>query len=127
MLSELELFYFNRNAEEQQLLFFLRRYILDASAFITEHYKFKTAFFYLNGKMFCYLGQEKKSRQLYIGFVQGKQLSHPALVQGNRKQIKVLPVSMHGDIELQKLNEVVNEALSFSLSLQKLKGSNKSF
>jgi hypothetical protein len=127
MLSDLELFYVNRNAEEQELLLFLRRYILDASIFISEHYKFKTAFFYLNGKMFCYLGQEKKSRQFYIGFVQGKQLSHPALVQGNRKQIKILPVSTHADVELQKLNEVVGEALNLSLSLQNLKRSNKSF
>jgi len=116
MLNDLELFYMNRRHEEQEALLFLRRFILDASENLSEHFKFKTAFFYFNGKIFCYFGQEKKSRRLYIGFVMGKHLHHPALLKGTRKQIKILPLEINKDIDLILLTEVLNEAIKHKLS-----------
>ncbi len=68
--------------------------------------------------MFCYFGQEKKSHQVYIGFVDGKHLQHTSLVHGNRKQIKVLPIQIKADINQEELSAVFEEALRVGLILQ---------
>lgn len=117
MLNALQSFYFNRPAEEQELMLFLRGFILDFSEHFSEHFKFNTAFFYFKGKMFCYFGQEKKSRQIYVGFVMGKHLKHPALEAGGRKQIKVLTVKTNEDIPLPLLNNIFKEAVNLQLSV----------
>ncbi len=98
-------------------MLFLRGFILDYSEHFSEHFKFNTAFFYFKDKMFCYFGQEKKSRQVYIGFVMGKHLKHPSLETGGRKQIKVLSVKTNEDTPLLLLNTIFKEAINLQLNV----------
>jgi hypothetical protein len=110
MLNELDNFYFSLPEPDQSTYLFLRCAILDHSKHLTEHYKFKTAFFHYKGKWFCYFGIEKKSQRLYIGFIKGSQMKNKHLFAGNRTMIKILYIDKQKDIDLKILKQVLKEA-----------------
>lgn len=110
MLNELENYYFSLPEPDQSTLLFLRQFILDHSNMITEHFKFRTPFFYFNGKMFCYLSIEKKTERIYIGFVRGNKMKHKALIAGNRTQIKVYYIDKEKDLDVKTLKQLLRES-----------------
>lgn len=112
MLNELENYYFSLPEPDQSTLLYLRQYVLGRSKKITEHFKFRTPFFYYNGKMFCYFSIEKKSKRLYIGFVRGYLMNHKALISGNRTQIKVYYIEKDKDVKQGELKQLLNEAIA---------------
>ncbi len=91
----------------------LRYYILQYNVNITEAWKYKVPFYLWKGKMFCYLWIDKKNGFPYVGLVKGGLMQHPALEQGNRKQMKVLPIDPTLDIPESVLIEVLDEAIQF--------------
>lgn len=74
---------------------------------LTEQWKFNTPFYYYQNKWFCYISYNKKSKEIYIGFVRGYMLSHPSLVSDNRKQIKVYYINAEEDINVEELKNLV--------------------
>ena len=110
MLNELENYYFSLPEPDQSTLLFLRQFILNHSKNITEHFKFRTPFFYFNGKMFCYFSIEKKTSRIYIGFVKGHAIKHKALIAGNRTQIKVYYIEKDKDVRINELKAILKEA-----------------
>ena len=111
MLNELERFYFSLPETDQSALLYLRQFVLDYSKKLTEHFKFRTPFFYYNGKMFCYFSVEKKTGRIYIGFVRGYLMKHKALISGNRTQIKVYYIDKDKDVNIKELKQLLNEAI----------------
>lgn len=111
MLNELENYYFSKEEPNQSTLLFLRSFILGLSPNFTEHYKFKTPFFYFKGKWCCYFGIEKKTKRIYIGFIKGSEMKNKCLFAGNRTMIKILYIDKEKDIDQKVLKAVFKETM----------------
>lgn len=60
--------------------------------------------------MFCYLWKDKKTSEPYIGIVHGSLIDHPMLLQGDRKRMKILPLSTSTDIPVDMIIDILTEA-----------------
>lgn len=67
--------------------------------------------FIYKGKQFCYLWKDKKTHEPYILIVEGGKIDHPALVQGDRARMKILPINPLEDLPLETIKEVFVEAV----------------
>ncbi len=63
--------------------------------------------------MFCYLWIHKKSKQPYIGFVEGKKLEHPSLLLENRSRIKIMLFNADEDLPIETINNLLQKAIGF--------------
>ena len=111
MLNALDNYYLTLTEPEQSSLLFLRKYLLELSPHMAEHWKFNTPFFYYKNKWFCYFSISKKTKQIYIGFVKGHKIKHPKLVSEGRKQIKVFYIDAEKDIDIKSLNAILRLAV----------------
>lgn len=101
--------YFFAQPEPNQSCFFaLREIILQFDHRLQETVKYGMPCYVLDKKPFCYLWQHKKTGQPYLLMVQGHQIRHPALQQGARKRMKILPISPKQDIPVQTIHEIFN-------------------
>lgn len=104
--------YFETLAEpERSCLLFLRQFILDYSATITEKRKFNTPFYYVNGKWMCFISYNPKIKEIYISFVDGFRMQHPQLVSEGRKKMKIFRVDAKEDVDVKSLNQILNLAV----------------
>ncbi|WP_420579831.1 DUF1801 domain-containing protein [Reichenbachiella sp.] len=85
----------------------LRDLVLRFDPLISETKKYGMPCYMYNNKPFCYIWTDKKTGDPYLLIVEGHQIEHPALIQGNRKRMKVLPVHPEFDINLSDINEVL--------------------
>ena len=85
-------FYLSREEPNKSCLLALRKIILDMGPHVTETVKYGMPCFCYKNKMFSYLWEDKKTKEPYILFVEGKHLDHPLLLQGDRKRMKIFPV-----------------------------------
>lgn len=92
-------------------MLFLRSYIPTLSDDISEEWKYKLPFYYYKGKMFCYLWIHKKYKQPYIGIVAGEKLEHPDLLLEKRARMKILLVNPEADIEVEKIKQILQQAM----------------
>jgi hypothetical protein len=53
--------------------------------------------------MFCYLWTHKKFKQPYIGFVEGKKIDHPLLIQEKRAMMKIMLMDPGKDIPIKTI------------------------
>ena len=114
-LREIDDFYLNLSEPNRGCMLGLRDIICSFHPEITQEWKYRLPFFYLRGKMFCYMHIDKKSQHPYIGFVDGGRMNHPSLIQGDRKRMKVFPINPTQDLPLDLLQEVLTEALALRL------------
>jgi len=91
----------------------LREIILKFDTQVTEHWKYKVPFYYYKGKPFCYLWQDNKTQQPYIGIVKGHLIDHPNLTKGNRKKMKVFMIEPEKDIPIEDIYEVFKSSTKF--------------
>ncbi len=110
-MHPLDQFYSKQPEPLRSVFLALRQYLLAKTGF-TEALKYGLPFFYYNGKRCCYFWKDKKTAHVYIGLVDGNQLHHPALEQGNRKRMKIYRINPHNDIDENTLEEVINEMLA---------------
>ena len=111
-IRDLDNFYLNLTEPNRGCMLSLRDLILSKHPKITQEWKYRLPFFYLRGKMFCYLHIDKKTTHPYIGFVDGNKMDHPLLVQGDRKRMKIFTVNPNVDLPIDSLNHVFQEALA---------------
>jgi hypothetical protein len=115
MLRPIDNWFLEQDEPFKNCLQFLRTHILSRDKNITEAWKYGMPFYCYKGKMFCYLWTHKKYHQPYIGFVEGKFLQHPDLIQEKRARMKILLIDPTKDIPLPKINLLIKEALKFYL------------
>ena len=110
--------YFQKQPEPaRSTLIWLRQHIKHQQPELTEVWRYGMPFFDLDDKMFCYLWCASTTGTPYIGFVDGAIMDHPALVQGDRKRMKIFLVDPAQDVPLEELNGV----LAFAITVRKSK------
>ncbi|MEE9364126.1 MAG: DUF1801 domain-containing protein [Cellulophaga sp.] len=113
MLSPINQFYEKREEPLKGTFLALRDLILSLDTSISNTLKYGMPFFSYKGKMFCYLWTDKKTKQPYIGIVEGNRINHPSLEQGNRSRMKIFRIHMEKDIPVKTIESILNEALGF--------------
>lgn len=104
--------WFNEQVEPaKSCLLFLRELIPQQDARITEEWKYKLPFYYLNGRMMCYLWIHKKYKQPYIGIVRGSEVQHKDLLQEKRARMKILLIDPEKDIPVKKIRAILKEVI----------------
>ncbi|MDO9000792.1 MAG: DUF1801 domain-containing protein [Bacteroidota bacterium] len=112
MLNHLDNYFFSLEEPHRSCLLFLRQFILNYSNQLSEQWKFNTPFYYYNNKWFCYISYHKKTKLIYIGFVQGYKIKHSKLLSEGRKQVKVFYIDPEKDIDVKNLNAIFKKACS---------------
>ena len=110
-VTPLENFYLKQGEPTSSCLQALRQIILQQHKNITEAWKYGMPFFCYEGIMFCYLSVHKKYKQPYIGFVEGKQLNHPLLLQEKRSRMKILLINAVEDLPMELIEGLLKEAI----------------
>ncbi len=112
MQNEQEQFYLNKIEPHRSCLLTLRNIIINQNNEITTSWKYKMPFFCYHKKMLCYLWTDKKTKEPYIGFVDGNLIKHPKLIQGNRSRMKILPINPNKDIPIQLIKVLLDKAIN---------------
>ena len=112
-LRAIDHWYDQHEEPNRSCLLALRSWILDFNPRIAECWKYRMPMFCVNAKMFCYLWTDKKTKQPYLGIVEGKHIKHPLLIQGDRARMKILPIDPEEDLPVKAMKEVLSMALSF--------------
>lgn len=104
--------FFEKQEEPNRGVFlFLKKFIINYHSEITLHKKWGLPYFYFKGKPLCYLWKDKKTNQPYISFAKGLQLTNAALIQGDRKIFKILPINPNKDIDVDLIQKILEEAI----------------
>lgn len=100
--------YFQKQQEPaRSTLIWLRDHIKKQHPELAEVWRYSMPLFDLDGRMFCYLWCASSTGTPYIGFVDGAIIGHPALVQGDRKRMKIFLVDATKDAPVEMRNEVL--------------------
>jgi hypothetical protein len=62
--------------------------------------------------MFCYLWADKRTKEPYILFVEGKNLHHPALEAGTHARMKIFRVSAEEALPMAALENILGSAIA---------------
>ena len=115
MHNNQENFYLKQSEPIKSCLLTLHDIILHQHKDIKTCWKYRLPMFCINDKMFCYLWIDKKTKEPYIGFVDGNLIDNKALIQGNRKRMKVLPINSNLDIPIKLIENLVAKAITLKL------------
>ena len=111
MEDQLIQFYLDQKEPLRSALLTLRDIILGIDPGIKSAWKYSSPFFVYEGKNLCYLWYNKQSMHPYIGIIDGHQIDHPALLQGERKQIKILSIDPAEDFPMDTIQVILLEAM----------------
>ncbi|MEP2023029.1 MAG: DUF1801 domain-containing protein [Reichenbachiella sp.] len=110
MHPDLSSFYLEKPELVKSCLLALRELVLKFDADIKETKKYGMPCYLLQNKPFCYIWTDKKTQEPYLLIVEGHQIQHSALIQGDRKRMKILPVNPHNDLDIKSIKEVFDLA-----------------
>ncbi len=111
-LNLIDQYFINQPQQNQEVLIFLRQFILNNDSQFSEHWKYGTPFYYFKNKPFCYFHHNKKNGHPYIGLVRAMDFEHPLLERGNRKKMQVLELDPKKDLPLEDLLGIFMELKS---------------
>ena len=112
MIDELYNYYLQQKEPQKSCLLALRDIILKQDTEISETVKYGMPCFCYKKKMFCYLWTDKKTKEPYILFVEGKSLNIPELEAGSRSRMKILRINPTEDLPLELIASSINQALN---------------
>jgi hypothetical protein len=112
MLRPIDHYFLEKDEPIKGCLQFLREHILKQDIHITETWKYGMPVYCYKGKMLCYLWVHKKYHQPYIGFVEGKLIDHPDLLQEKRARMKILLVDATQDLQMDKIDGILNTVIA---------------
>lgn len=113
MHPDLSSFYLDKPEPTKGCLLSLRQIVLIFDSEIKETKKYGMPCYLYQNKPFCYIWTDKKTDNPYLLIVEGCEINHPALIQGNRKRMKTLPVVPHADLDIKVIHEVLHLAKNF--------------
>lgn len=116
-------FYFGQTELLQATFLTLRDWLLEFDTNITETTKYGAPCFLYKGKILLYLWKDKKKQEPYLLFANGNLMNHPKLESGDRKRMKVYPIDINADLQLNELEAMVSEAIAVCIAKNKLKQS----
>ncbi len=123
MTQDLDKFYLNKSEPNKSCLLALRAIILKQDVNVTETQKYGMPCFCYKKKMFCYLWTDKKTDEPYILMVEGKNMDHPKLEEGNRSRMKIFRVNPHKDLPVKTIENILQKALDlYRTGIIKVKG-----
>ena len=111
MLRDIDHFYLNLEEPTKSCLLALRENILTIDYNVSSVWKYRTPFFCYQQKIFCYFWVDKKTKEPYIGIVEGNKIEHPLLEQGNRLRVKILRINPNEDLPIDTIHLILNQAL----------------
>lgn len=111
MIDILSNYYLSQEEPLKSCLLALRSIILKQDENVFETVKYGMPCFCYRKKMFCYLWTDKKTKEPYILMVEGKDLNHPELEQGERSRMKILRVDPNVDLPMETIELILNNAL----------------
>lgn len=105
-------FYLEKDEPNRSCFLTMRTIVLNADENVTETRKYGMPCFCYKGKMFCYLWEDKKTKEPYFLFVEGKHLEHPKLETGNRARMKIFRIDPKKDLPLKTIESLLQSALN---------------
>ena len=105
-------FYLGKDEPLKSCLLALRDIILAFHDDFSETKQYGMPCFCYRKKPFCYLWVDKKTNHPYILMVEGRNIHHPALVQGDRARMKILMIDPGEDIPVETISVIFNLALN---------------
>lgn len=111
-MRPIDLYFLEKEEPVRSCLLYLRSYIAQFDEGITEEWKYSMPFYYHNGKMLCYLWTNKKTKEPYIGIVDGNKIDRPELIKEKRNRMKILPVNLLDEIPVALIDSILSEAIS---------------
>ena len=112
-MIEIDDYYLSKPEPLKGCLLSLRDVILRSNSEITEAWKYCMPFFCFRKRMFCYLWIQKKTSVPYIGIVEGRNISHPRLIQESRSRMKILLIDPTKDLPVRIIISILKNAASF--------------
>lgn len=100
LLNPINHFYESKEEPAKSCLLAARHFILHFIPQMTESWKYGMPFFCYKGKIFCYLWIDKKTKQPYLGIMDGYKLEHPLLLQEKRARVKILMLEVEEDLPI---------------------------
>jgi hypothetical protein len=110
-MNEKDNFYLNSNEPNKSCLLALRDLILAQNENMAETIKYGMPCFCYRKKMCCYLWVDKKTKEPYILFVEGKHLDHPKLEKGNRSRMKIFRIDPKIDLPVNTIDSLLKKAI----------------
>lgn len=117
MINDIDNYFYEKPEPLRSCLLSLRQQLLTLDTSVREVWRYKMPFycFYFDErsiKRFCYLWVDKKTKQPYIGIVDGNLIDHPDLIMEKRSRMKVFYIDPDQDLPVEKINQILNEAIS---------------
>jgi len=109
-MIEIDDYYLSKPEPLKGCLLSLRDVILRSNSEITEAWKYSMPFFCFRKRMFCYLWIQKKTAVPYIGIVEGRNISHPRLIQESRSRMKILLIDPTKDLPVKVIVTILKKA-----------------
>ncbi len=111
MQEVLHHFYLTKQEPLQSCLLALRGIILKQSHQLAETMKYGMPCFCYKQKAVCYLWTDKRTGEPYLLWVNGNQITHPALESGGRKRMKILRIRANEDLPVDAIVQILQDAL----------------
>ena len=112
MKEKIEAYYLKQIEPNKSCLLALRTIVRDFDPNITEEWKYGLPSYYYKKKPFCYFWKDKQTQEPYIGIARGFLIEHPALIQGDRTRIKIIPIAPTKDIPIKIIYEIFELAVA---------------
>jgi hypothetical protein len=107
--------YFDQKAEPVKgSLAALRQFILSYADGVSEVWRYQMPFYCIDGKRFCYLWVDKKRHQPYIGFVDGREMEHSALISEKRSRMKIFIVDPTENWDQDTISLLLDQAINIA-------------
>jgi hypothetical protein len=114
MRTEIDNYFDQKEEPVRGCLSAMRNLILTLSPGISEVWRYRMPFYCIHGNRFCYLWVDKKRRQPYIGFVNGGQMDHSALLSEKRAKMKIYLLDPYLDWDPDEISGLLKQAISMA-------------
>jgi hypothetical protein len=111
-MSPIDNYFLEKKEPVKSCLLFLRSYILQYDANITEVWRYGMPFYLYKEKRVCYLWVNKKSDRPYIGLVNGYKINHALLLQEKRTRMKIMLFDPSEDIPVKAVAAILKMAIA---------------
>jgi hypothetical protein len=111
-MKEVDIFYEKQEEPVKSTFLALKEIIIKQDKDITNVLKYGMPFFCYKEKMFCYLWIHKKTKQPYIGIVEGKHFEETFLIQEARSRMKIMMLNSDEDLPIAIIENLIQKAIN---------------